>query len=34
MEEASGESMDNEKRWIRKIKQNASDAAADVCLCL
>lgn len=29
MEEASGKSMDNEKRWIRKIKQNASDAAAN-----
>jgi RNA polymerase sigma-70 factor (ECF subfamily) len=29
MEEASGGSMDNEKRWIKKIKRNASEAAAN-----
>ena len=29
MEEASGGSMDNEKRWIKKIRRNASEAAAN-----
>ena len=29
MEEASDGSMDNEKRWIKKIRRNASEAAAN-----